>query len=364
MNRLFPLPIYSFIKIVSENGGISLKRIQNLTPWFIKTVLFEPLRWIELAKQNKKISQHTIATDPVFILGFYRSGTSYLHHFLTQDDRLGYHSVFQMVFPEIMLTHEKWLTPVFQSFSNLFKIQDPVHRIPLNWKYPGEEDGTMTTSVNQGGAQWGYFFPKMMDKQFRKYVLFEGIAECELEKWKKDFVFLLKKISVANHNKQLVLKSPPNTARIKLLLSLFPNAKFIFIHRNPYEVYLSNKKFWKVTKSIYAIGAYKSVDVNAIILDTYTKMMNRYLLEKNLVPKGQLVEIAYEDLINKPLQSMRTLYETIRLNNFNYCENKMKAFVESEKSFTCLKHEMPAEESKIVTEKLEPFISYWKYPLL
>ena len=364
MNRLFPLPIYSFIKIVSENGGISAKRLKNLIPWFIKTVLFEPLRWMELAKQNEKVTQYAMAKDPVFILGFYRSGTSYLHHFLTQDDRLGYHSVFQMVFPEIMLTHEKWLAPVLQSFSNVFKVQDPVHRIPLNWKYPGEEDGTMTTSMNPGGAQWGYFFPQMMDKQFRKYVLFENITESELEIWKTDFVFLLKKISLANHNKQLVLKSPPNTARIKLLLSLFPNAKFVFIHRNPYEVYLSNKKFWKVTKSIYAIGASKSVDVNAIILDTYAKMMNRYLQEKDLVPKGQLIEVAYEDLINNPLQSMRTLYETIHLGDFHYCENRMKAFVESEKSFARLKHEMPAEEIKIVTEKLEPFINYWKYPLL
>jgi hypothetical protein len=364
MNRLFPLPIYSFLKIVFENGGISLKRIKNLTPWFIKTILFEPLRWIELARENKKINEHTIAKDPVFILGFYRSGTSYLHDFLTQDDRLGYHSVFQMVFPEIMLTSEKWLSPVLQSLSHLFKIQDPVHRIPLEWKYPGEEDGTMTTSMNPRGAQWGYFFPKVMNKQFRKYVLFENISESELEEWKQDFVFLLKKISLANNNKQLVLKSPPNTARIKVLLSLFPNAKFIFIHRNPYEVYLSNKKFWKVTQSIYAIGGESSVDVNSVILDTYAKMMNRYLLEKDFVPEGQLVEIAYEDLIDKPLESIGRLYEQIHLDNFNYCENKMKSFLESEKAFVRLNHQMPIEETRVVTEKLQPFINHWKYPLL
>src|SRR5688572_25374120 len=131
MDRLFPLPIYSFLKIASENGGISLRQSKNLIPWFIKTVLFEPLRWIELAGNNRKIDQHTMAKDPIFILGFYRSGTSYLHHFLTQDDRFGYHSIFQMVFPEIMLTAEKWMSPILQSACRLFKIEDPVHRIPL-----------------------------------------------------------------------------------------------------------------------------------------------------------------------------------------------------------------------------------------
>jgi hypothetical protein len=363
MNRLFPFPIWTFLIIVFKNGGISLNGIKNLIPWLIKTTLLEPLRWIELAKQNKKTDQHPIARDPVFILGFYRSGTSYLHQFITQDDRFGYHSIFQMVFPEIMLTFEKWLSPILQSLTRVFKFQDPVHRIPLDWKYPGEEDGTMTTSMNPRGAQWGYFFPKMMNKQFRKYVMFEDITESELNVWKQGFVFLLKKISLANQNKQLVLKSPPNTARIKLLLSLFPNAKFIFIHRNPYEVYLSNQKFWKVTTSFYAIGGTRSVDVNSIILDTYSKITNRYLLEKNLVQKGKLVEVAYEDIIQKPIESMRKIYEAIHLDNFEYCENKMKSFVESQKSFVRLKHEVPADERKLVTEKLAPFLKYWNYPM-
>jgi hypothetical protein len=268
-----------------------------------------------------------------------------------------------MILPEIMLTTEKWMSPALQSISRLLKLQDPVHRIPLNWKYPGEEDATMTTSLNPRGAQWGYFFPKMMNEQFRKYVIFENVPDSEIEAWKQDMVFLVKKISLANQGKQLVLKSPPQTARVKLLLSLYPNAKFIFIHRNPYEVYLSNKQFWKVTRSIYAIGGTKTVDVNSIILDTYAKITKRYLQEKDLVPPGQLVEIPYEDLIQQPMESMRKIYDTIQLDDFGYCENKMRSYVDSQKSFVRLKHEIPATEKEMVTHKLEPFLRYWNYPL-
>jgi hypothetical protein len=204
----------------------------------------------------------------------------------------------------------------------------------------------MTTSVNPRGAQWGYFFPKKMDEYFRKYVLFENIPDSELETWKKEFVFLVKKISLANNGKQLILKSPPQTARIKLLLSLFPNAKFIFIHRNPYEVYLSNKQFWKVTQSIYAVGGSGSIDINSIILDTYSKIMYRYLLEREIVPAGQLIEIPYEDILQKPMESMRKIYETIHLGDFDYCENKMRLFVDSKKSFVRLKHEYLQRKEK------------------
>lgn len=364
MNRLFPLPIYTFVKIAIGNGGPSARGLKNIPPWLIKTILFEPLRWIELASHNKKISRHTIAKDPVFILGFYRSGTSYLHQFMTQDDRLGYHSNFQMIFPEIMLSSEKMLSPVFEYIARVFNLRDPVHRTRLSFTFPGEEDAAMTTALSPRGAQWGYFFPKNMEEYFRKYVLFEGITAPELEVWKQELVFLIKKISIASQNKQLVLKSPPQTARIKLLLSLYPNAKFIFIHRDPYEVYLSNKQFWKVTQSIYAIGGTGSIDVNSIILDTYSEIMQRYLNEREMVPEGQLVEIPYADLLEKPMESMQKIYEAIRLDDFKYCENKMRSFVESQKTYVRLQHELPVGERKMVTEKLEPFIRHWNYPVL
>ncbi|MDN3658660.1 sulfotransferase [Ferruginibacter paludis] len=364
MKRLFPLPIYTFLKIVFQNGGIAPGKIKNLPSWLIKTILFEPLRWIELAVYKKKISRHTITKDPVFILGFYRSGTSYLHEFLTKDDRLGYHSNFQMVLPEIMLSSEKILLPVFEFICRSFNLRDSVHRVPLSFRFPGEEDATMTTSVNPRGVQWGYFFPKKMNEYFQKYVLFQNLPAAELTAWKQDFIFLLNKISLANHSKKLVLKSPPNTARIKLLLSIFPNAKFIFIHRNPYEVYVSNKKFWKVIQNTYALAGTKSVNVNSIILDTYSKMMHRYLQEKDLIPEGQLIEIPYAELIQKPLESMRKIYETIHLDDFDYCENKMRSFVEGRKNFVRLEHDIPAEERKVVSEKLAPFIRQWNYPLI
>jgi hypothetical protein len=263
-----------------------------------------------------------------------------------------------------MLSSEKILSPFFDFICRTFRIQDSVHRVPLSFRFPGEEDATMTTSVNPRGAQWGYFFPKKMNESFQKYVLFENIPAPEFEAWKQEFVFLLKKISLANHNRQLVLKSPPHTARIKLLLSLFPDAKFIFIHRNPYEVYLSNKRFWKVTQKVYALGGTRSVDAGPVILDTYAKIMHRYLSEKDLIPAGQLVEIPYEDLIQKPIEGMRKIYETIHLDDFGYCENKMRSFADRQKKFVRLQHEMPADERKIVTEKLEPFIRYWDYTLL
>lgn len=363
MNKLFPLPLYTFIKIVSQNKGIDIHKIKNSIPWFIKTLLFEPLRWIELATYNQQIKEHEFLKHPIFILGYYRSGTSYLHQCLIQDDRFGYHTNYQMVLPEVMLITEKTLLPVFDFFCRAFNIKDSVHRVPLSFRFPGEEDAAMTTYIDTKGAQWGYFFPNKMMEYFQKYVLFDNISQREFAAWNKSFIYLLKKISVANKQKQLILKSPPNTARIKYLLSIFPKAKFIFIQRNPYHVYASNKKFWQVLQKVYALKGTKSVDVNMIILDTYTQLMNRYIEEKDLIPSGQLVELAYDDFIQNPVDSLRNAYRELYLDDFNYCEEKIKLFTRHQKHFVQLKHKLPEAENKLVSEKLEFFIRRWNYQL-
>lgn len=362
MNRLFPLPFFTFLKTIYKNGGISFKGLKNVPPWLIKTIFFEPLRWAELTR-NQQIEKHRISKDPIFILGFYRSGTSFMHQFLTQDDRLGYHTLFQMILPEIMLSSEKILSPILEFICRIFNIQDHIHRIRLSFRYPGEDDATMTTALNPRGAQWGYFFPKIMLEQFRKYVLFENIPQSEIEAWKADYLFLLKKISLANQGKQLILKSPPNTARIKLLLSMFPNAKFILMHRNPYEVFASNQRFWKVANKIYTVGNIQSVDNNEIILETYAKTMERYLAEKDLIPAGQLIEMPYQDLIEQPIENMRKIYETLQLDDFAFIENKMKSYIDGQKSYVRLKHELPKEERDLVSQRFESFIRHWNYPM-
>jgi hypothetical protein len=350
--------------MVYINGGIDFSKLKNTPPWLIKTILFEPFRWIELAAYNKKITEHQIKKHPLFILGYYRSGTSYLHQCLTQDDRFGYHTNYQMVLPEVMLTTEKALLPVFDLFCRVFNITDSVHRVPLSFRFPGEEDATMTTYLDPKGAQWGYFFPERMTEYFRKYVLFEDVPEAEKRSWEQSFIYLLKKVSIANQHKQLVLKSPPNTARIRQLLTLFPEAKFIFIHRNPYHVYASNKKFWKVLQKVYALQGTRSVDVNNVILDTYSRMMQRYLQEKEQVPEDQLTEIAYDEFVQDPVESLKNVYRKLRLHDFSQCEASMRSFTGPQKQFVQLKHELPEAERKMVSQYLEPYIRHWNYQLL
>lgn len=363
MTRLFPLPIYSFLRIVIQNGGISWKGLRNLPAWLLKTILLEPLRWFELITKNHKIRNHVITNPPIFILGYYRSGTTYLQQLFMQDDRLGHTSILQTVFPEIMLSCEKWLTPGLEAISRFCKVKNPIHRIPLTWYAPGEEDISMVTSLSPFAAQWAYFFPKNMGEYFKKFVLFEGVPESTREKWVQSYHLTLKKISLANQKKQLVLKSPPNTARIKLILSLFPNAKFIFIHRNPYEVFASKKRVWNVIQKSFMLGSTSSVNYDDIVLNTYAGTMDRYLEEMHLIPQGHLIELRYENFIADPVTAMKHTYSSLELGDFNYCVKKMVEYTATQNKYERLNHQLSNEETKIISQRWERFFRMWEYEI-
>ena len=359
MDTFFPIPFYLFCKTIKKYGGLSGRGLFHALPWIAKTTAFEPFRWIELALYNKKIKSSAIETDPLFILGYYRSGTTYLQNMFMQDNRLGYTSIYQTIFPELVLTSEKSLTPFLEKISKAFKMQNHFHRIPFTWYSPGEEDVAMISFINVNAAQWGVLFPEKAIETFTKYALFENISPEELHNWKNSYLYLIKKISIVNNGKPLVLKSPLNTARVNQLLSLFPNAKFVYISRNPVHVYASSKRLWEMIIQNYILGRCSAVNIQQIIIDTYSRSIDSYMKYKLLIPQGRLIEISYEDFIMQPIDTIKQIYDRLSLGNFDFCNEAMNRYVLDQQKYKTLKYVLDQKELNLIEHQLAPYIHYW-----
>ena len=360
MSILSRIPILRFGSIVNSNGGISRKGIFHLAPWVLKTTLLEPLRWFESIRYNKKIRQYKIEQPPIFILGYYRSGTTYLQRMFMQDRSLGFTSIFQTVLPEIMLTCEGGMTTLLDKLSFAFNMKNHFHRIPMQWKnFPGEEDVALLSQLRSESSQWGMLFPQRSREYLEKFVLMDGISDDVLGHWKKNYLFLLKKISIANNSRPLVLKNPPNTARIKLLLSLFPGAKFVYIARDPFEVFASTRRFWDVIVKYYALGSMRGVNTDEIILDSYAKITQQYFNQKHVIPAGQLIEIKYEDFIHEPVKKMEEIYTTLQLGGFEITRQAMILFANQQKNYKLLNHSLDDKTRATIADRWAPYIHYW-----
>lgn len=362
MNKLFQMPLVTFLRIVSQNNGFSGKGIIHSLPWFLEYLLFEPLRWVELITKSKQINEHSIDKQPIFILGYYRSGTTYLQELFRQDDRLGYLSVYQTVFPQIMLTCESWMTPVLESLARLFRQRNVFQRIPFTWNSTGEEDIALCRCAIPQAAQWGYLFPQKMTEYYNKYVLFDDVDEEVIKEWKRNYLQLLKKISIANDDKRLVLKNPPNTARIPHLLKLFPDAVFIHLRRNPYEVFASNRILMQSIFDTYSLGRTK-VDIDKLIVSIYFRVMDRYLIEREQIKPGRLIEVNYEDLIRDPVAIMKSIYKELKMEDFSYCEPSLKRYTVSRKNHLTLLHKLTDAEVGLLSRELGSIISRLGYPV-
>src|SRR5207237_7499919 len=154
---------------------------------------------------------------PVFILGHWRSGTTHLHHLLAVDPRFAYPNVYQTSFPHTFLTTEARSSRFVGAIIPRTRPMDNVRQAPDS----PNEDEFATCTLTFRSPYVGWVFPRRAS-HYDPYLTFRGVADREVDQWKEALVLFLKKLTW-NYGRPLLLKSPPHTCRIRLLLGLFPD---------------------------------------------------------------------------------------------------------------------------------------------
>ena len=174
---------------------------------------------------------------------------------------------------------------------------------------------------------------------------------------------MLKQISLfQGKEKQLLLKNPHNTGRVKILLQLFPNAKFIFIHRNPYEVYSSTKYLYQKAVKTQFLQEFSEKEIEERILYCYEKSMQKYLEHKHLIPKGSLFEISFNELETQPINSLEKIYSNLNISDFTKNITHFKAYLNTVKSYKKNQlAEIPLEVKDQINTRWKFAFDNWKY---
>jgi omega-hydroxy-beta-dihydromenaquinone-9 sulfotransferase len=302
---------------------------------------------------NKKIMNATINPRPVFILGHPRTGTTLLHSILALDrERFAVCTTFCSGFPSCFLWFERFGKVLF---SGVIDSHRPMDNVPLHFDLPQEDE--LATNVLSGGISpyMSLFFMKQ-EPSFRPYYSFsdsaiddEYLPHPELAKarkqWTDAFLYLLRKLTVrASLNKyskkiepRLLLKSPVHTARIPLLLSLFPDAQFIYIHRNPYDVFRSAAHMVDTTYCYTYMNTPIHDMIQEFIFRQYEILWDRYEEGRKLLGNHQLIEIAYEELRDKPVDSVKKIYSYFNWN-IKSIEDSLQSELSQIKNFVCNEH--------------------------
>ena len=323
------------------------------------TVISAPFRWIQLLAYRKRIQAIDFKNNPpVFVIGHWRSGTTHLHYLLSKDSQFSYLEAFQAFFFRVALVSKKTMKPLLNRLMPRTRPQD---NVIIDAGAPTEEEHPLTNLTHRSSMH-SFFFPKNQN-YFKRYHLFET-SEKSLSRWKKSYKRMLQEIAYYNGpERTLLLKNPHNTARIKVLKEMFPNAKFIFIHRNPFDVYKSTEHLYKKTIKSQFLQKFSDEEISECVISCYELVMKQYLDLKKFIPEDQLTEISFNDLSNSPLSELERIYKTLNITGFEKIKPSFESYIQDQKNYQKNKFiELPEELKSKLKDRWGFAFKAWNYP--
>lgn len=312
----------------------------------------------EERQYNRQIEQVEIHEAPLFILGHWRSGTTLLHYLLAQDTaRFAFANTYQVVNPHTFLSTEETNT---RRFARLVPSTRPMDNMRQSFGTP-QEDEFAPLLMTLRSLYLGITFPQH-EAQYAPYLTFAGVPREEIEEWKGALLWFCKKLTL-KYGRRLVLKSPPHTARIRLLLELFPQARFVHIHRDPYRVFQSQQHYFDTAIWYTYLQRPDRSLVDAGILQRYNTLYDAFFHERALLPESRFCEVRFDDLERDPVGQVRRIYEQLDLGRFDAFQPKLRAYADS--LVTYQKNDfspLPESDRKRVATAWSRSFETWKYP--
>ncbi|MDX1963494.1 MAG: sulfotransferase [Pirellulales bacterium] len=322
-NRLAVDPPYWLRAAIISGGSLSNALLRRLEDWLY----------------SARISATQIQ-PPLFVLGIWRSGTTHLHNLLAVDRRFATPNWYQVSYPHTFLTTEG-------IYSKALGVLMPRQRMQDNMRFglelPAEEEMALCI-LTRYSPMLGWVFPRNADR-YNRYVSLRGVPETEIMAWKAALLGLVRKLTY-KYQQPLLLKSPSHTARIRLLLELFPDARFVHIHRHPYAVIRSTRHTVRRFHEFLSLQR-TTLDADEWSISQYRNVYEAFFAERDLIPPGRFYEVRYDKLDTDPLTTIRDIYSALGLPDFSTVESKLRSYLASQANYQKNRHEELDSETKV-----------------
>ena len=251
---------------------------------------------------------------PIFVLGFWRSGTTFLHELLCCDPRFGFPSTYACLNPAHFLLSERWIHPQRHR-----TVRRPMDDMRYSWSSP-QEDEFALLALGAPSAYQALLVPSLMRDV-------NQLLTNDQNLWWDKFEYFLKLLTV-QQGKPMILKSPTHGYRLAILQKKFPGAKYVVIERNPYEVFASNLKLWRILTGRYSLEQCSEHQLQQFILDAYV-LHERIVSEaiRNSQP-GLFAKIRYENLVVNPVEQISRLYQALNLGDLG-TRSRLESYLDS-----------------------------------
>ena len=350
----------SWMRILLRSGGIDRRFVPRALFVILTTLVTGPFRLWETLRHGRRIRQTKIHPAPIFIVGHWRSGTTHLQNLLCQDERLASLTTFQAMTPGFFLIGDGWMKPLLSRVAAARYPTRLIDNIPLTFDAP-QEDEFALANLSPHAFIHTFTLPRQAHRIFEREVLFRGRSPAAQKRWADRYLALLRKVTLANGGRQLVVKNCAHSARLPMLLDLFPDAKFIHIHRNPYDVYLSTLH---MHRTVFARSQLQEIDPSRVeenVLTFYEVLLRRFAEDRARIPEGCLVEVRFDDLEDSPMSVLRRVYQALDIPGFDVARKSMQSYLDSVSDYRKNRYELDDAAIKNVNKRWGFVFDTWGY---
>jgi hypothetical protein len=244
-------------------------------------------------------------TEPAFVVGTGRSGTSILHELLALD---------------------------------------PTNRVPLTWEllHPGEVLGPEADGARRAGHDVHTFWADLQpayetmhhnDGDEPNECIFVTMLEFLSDQWGGTYEIPAYSAHLATadhtdayryHRRVLqtlqrrasgarwVLKAPSHLSQLRTLFAVYPDARVVLIHRDPLKT---------VPSTISLMGTIRSMRSRAVQVDALAPLISMgygLMLDDTIdarargeLPDDRFVDVRYHDLMRAPVETLRAVYDAL-----------------------------------------------------
>ncbi|MEQ8966323.1 MAG: sulfotransferase [Azospirillaceae bacterium] len=327
MHPLFGCDAATFARALTANGGVSARHLPRTAGIAAGILARTPVSLAERAVMAGQIRRADMP-PPIFIVGHWRSGTTHLYNIMSRGG-FGYVSPLAAGLPWDMFGIAAALRPALEAMLPARRFIDD---IPVRPDSPQEDEVPMANMTDLSFYH-GLYFPKNFENAFNRAVFFDGCSPAEIERWTARLDYFLRKVWLIQGRRPLLIKNPAYTARLGLLARLYPGARFIHIVRSPYEVFVSMRNFYAKLFEQLALNRYDHIDIDTFILRTYNRLLDRSSEEAAGLGPGRYVELRYEDLEARPLDTVARAYDELRLEGFDDARPDFATYLDSVRDY-------------------------------
>src|SRR6266446_766883 len=262
-----------------------------------------------------EIAQQTIR-EPLFIVGLPRSGTTLLHILLAADPAHRAPLTWEVMSPSPPSSEDRqqriqqasrnlavlrWLAPTFESV-HATGAELPQECVSLT--SPTFMSDQCDTMYNVPSYRTWFFSQDLRPAyKFHRRSLQHLQFRQSAERW--------------------VLKAPAHMFAAPALLSIYPDARFVQIHRDPMEAVVSVSSLVTILRRVFS-DAVDPVQIGRDALTYWSQALKTFMRARDQLPVSRVCDLRYDDVRRDPIAAAGRVYEHFGWSFTKETEERMR----------------------------------------